>query len=82
MTKSTHGERLVRLETDIQFIKKQHEAFDKDIHSMAVDIRQMREALLVGKGGGKVALALLALAATIIASTVTAWLASKFGIKG
>jgi len=76
----TNGERLVRLESDIIFMKKKQEELDRDIKSMAADVRQVRDAILEGKGGWKIAAALFGSAGAIIASIVTAWLTSVLRI--
>jgi hypothetical protein len=76
----THGERLVRLETDIVAMKKSHEKLEQEIHGMATDIRQVRDAILEGKGGWKIAAALFGLAGAIVASLITAWLTTALRI--
>jgi predicted regulator of Ras-like GTPase activity (Roadblock/LC7/MglB family) len=76
----THGERLVRLETDIVAMKKSHEKFEQEIHDMAKDVRQVRDAILEGKGGWKIAAALFGLAGAIVASLITAWLTTALRI--
>ena len=46
------------------------------IHS---DVRAIRDALLQGKGGWKVAMALFSLGVAILAAVVTQWAVSLFG---
>lgn len=70
----THGERLVSLEERLDHL-------EDDVGSIKVDVREIRDALLKGKGGWKVAVTLFALAGVVATSLITAWAMKAFGFS-
>lgn len=65
-------ERLVRLESNLTHL-------EADVVTIKDDVRQLRDALLQGKGSWKTAAALIGLAGSIIVSVIAGWLTTMSG---
>ncbi len=73
MASENQGERIAKLEAQL-------EAFEKDVHAIKDDVRQIRDALLQGKGSWKTAAALIGLAGSVVVSLVANWVISIWGV--
>jgi hypothetical protein len=79
---NNHGERITRLEADLEATSRDVHAIREQQAAMATDLREIRDAILTGKGGWKIAISLLGLAGGIMISLATAWAIQWFGPKG
>ena len=78
-----HGDRILALELKAENESKLADQYraevKQELAAIHADLRKLNDTLLAGKGGWKVVVVLLGMAATVFVSVITAWASSIIG---
>lgn len=80
-----HGDRILalelRAENERKLAEQSRAEVKQELAAIHADLRKLNDTLLAGKGGWKVVVVLLGMAATVFVSVLTAWAGSFMGPK-